>query len=160
MYFILLLDLVPPCVDTNFLGLLNKLIKGKGQVDNQTILVQPTHVVTRQSTNILAIEDEVVAKALRFIRENVKSQIQVRDVTEEVALSRQVLNPRFQKALGTSISDQIRKTRIEFISEMLVETNLSVSEIALNMGMSFDHISRYFKKQKGMSLLAYRKKYS
>jgi len=38
---------------------LNKIIAGKNLI-NQTIVVRPTHVVTRQSTNVFAVTDRGV----------------------------------------------------------------------------------------------------
>ncbi|MCK5272471.1 MAG: helix-turn-helix domain-containing protein [Sedimentisphaerales bacterium] len=70
------------------------------------------------------------------------------------------MSQRFQKTLGRSINQQIRKARVEIIIRMLVETNLPVRRIAMTCGFtSVDHIARYFRKEKSMSLLNYRKKY-
>jgi len=81
-------------------------------------------------------------------------------VVKAVGISRQGLYQKFQKNLSCSINQKIRQVRIEIIARMLVETNLPVSRIAMDLGFtSIDHIARYFKKEKGMGLLAYRKKY-
>ena len=50
--------------------------------------------------------------------------------------------------------------RVELISQMLIETNMNISEItALFNFADFDHISRYFKKEKGLGLREFRKLY-
>ena len=140
--------------------LLDKLMAGKKKKTTRTITVSPTHIVTRQSTNILAIEDHEVVQAVRFIRKHPKEPIQVGDVVNVVTLSRRVLERRFRKALGRSVHDEIRRVRIEQVARMLMETNLSVSQIALDLGYpGVDHIARYFQREKGMSPLAYRKQY-
>ena len=139
--------------------LLDKMMTGE-QMANQKIMIQPTHVVTRQSTDILAIEDPDVVSAMRFIRRRAKEPIQVSDVVKAVEISRQGLYQKFQKNLGCPINQKIRQARIEIIARMLAETNLPVSRIAMALGFtSIDHIARYFKKEKGMGLLAYRRKY-
>ncbi len=140
--------------------LLDKLMAGKKKKTTRTITVSPTHIVTRQSTNILAIEDHEVVQAVRFIRKHAKELIQVSDVLNVVVVSRRSLERRFRRALGRSVHDEIRRVRIEQVARMLVETNLSVSQIALDLGYpGVDHIARYFQREKGMSPLTYRKRY-
>ncbi|MHC4157614.1 MAG: XylR family transcriptional regulator [Planctomycetota bacterium] len=139
--------------------LLDKLMAGK-KMANRRIIVQATHIVTRQSTDILAIEDEEVAKAVRFIRQHSKGPIQVSDVADATALSRRVLQQRFHEILGHSVHDEIRSACTEKVARMLIETNLSISQIALALGnTSVKHIARSFRREKGMSPLAYRKQY-
>ena len=139
--------------------LLDKLMAGK-KVTNQKIVVHPTHVVTRQSTDILATEDREVAEAVRFIRQHSKEPIQVRDVVDAVAVSRRVLYERFREVLSCSPKEEIRRARVEQIVRMLIETNLSISKIALTLGYAnVAHIARYFRREKGMNLQTYRKLY-
>jgi LacI family transcriptional regulator len=141
--------------------LLDKLMSRKRiKMANQTIVVHPTHIVTRQSTDILAIEDRDVVAAVRFIRRNAREMIQVDDVVDTVAVSRRSLEQRFRRELGCSVLAEIKRARIDQVARMLVETNLSVSQIALALGYSgVENIARYFRSEKGMSPLAYRKLY-
>jgi len=139
--------------------LLDKLMSGTAMA-KQEIIIQPTHVVTRQSTDILAIEDSEVAAAVGFIRQHAKETIQVQDVADTVALSRRGMERRFRRVLGRSVLAEIRRVRIEQVARMLAETNLPVSQIALALGFDgVDHIARYFRREKGMSPLKYRKKH-
>jgi LacI family transcriptional regulator len=139
--------------------LLDKLMTGEKMAD-QRIVVRPTHIVTRQSTDILAIEDREVAKAVRFIRQHSKEPIQVSDVVDAVLVSRRSLYHQFRRVLGRSPNEEIRRTRVEQIVRMLVETNLPVSKIAFALGYSsVAHIARYFRQEKGMNLQSYRKLY-
>jgi len=124
------------------------------------IYIQPTHVVTRQSTDILAIDDRDVAEAVRFIRSHAKRAIYVDSVVDAVPLSRRVLEKRFRTILGHSIHDEIRRVRVELIVQMLAETQMPISDIADALEFpSVAHISRYFSKEKGMSPLKYRRLY-
>ncbi len=137
--------------------LLDKLMAGK-KVENQKITVEPTHVVGRQSTDILAIDDIAVSEAVRFIRNNSNRPIQVGDIIAAVLVSRRSLEQRFRNIIGRSIFREIRRARVERISNMLVETNLPIAQIALDLGFSgIDHIARYFYAEKGTSPQAYRK---
>ena len=139
--------------------LLDKMMSDNSITDKE-IVIQPTHIVTRQSSDVLAIEDQEVAGTVRFIRENSKKAIQVDDVVSVTALSRRGLEQRFRKVLGHSIHDEIKRCRIEQIAQMLVQTNLTISEIGVSLGyVGIEKISRYFRREKGMSPLAYRKRY-
>ena len=140
--------------------LLDKLMTGKEKMKNQLIKVEPTYPVSRQSTDILAIDDSDIAKAVRFIRQHCKELIRVDDVVDAAALSRRVLEKRFRKILGRSVLCEIRRVRVEQIVRMLIGTNLPISHIASSLGYpGVDHIARYFRREKEMSLLAYRKQY-
>jgi len=139
--------------------MLDKLMAGKKSA-KKDIIVEPMHVVTRQSTDILAVEDPEVADAMCFIRQHSRRIIQVSDVVDSVSLSRRVLQQRFRRIFGRSIYDEIKRCRLEQIALMLTETNLSISQIASAFGYAgIEKLSRYFKREKGMTPLAYRKQY-
>lgn len=137
--------------------LLDALMSGE-KMCGQEILVTATHLVQRQSTDLLAVNDEEVAKALRFIKENAKNKLLVSDVVKNTFLNRRSLELRFRKTIHRSIQQQIRSVRVEWISKLLLETDLPISEIIALFNFSdIEHISRYFKKEKGMGLKQFRK---
>jgi LacI family transcriptional regulator len=139
--------------------LLARLMAGRRAV-SRAIVVRPTHVIARQSTNILAIEDAHVAKSLRFIRLHGREAIQVGDVVAASGLSRRVLEKRFRKLLGRSVLSEIRRVRVAHICRLLAETNLSVSQIADSLGYtSIEHIARYFRSEMNSSPLTYRRQH-
>jgi LacI family transcriptional regulator len=137
--------------------LLDQMISDK-KIEGQEILVSPTHVVQRQSTDILAVNDPEVAAAIRFIRENAKEKIFVRDVVKTTRISRRALEQRFRETIHRSIYDEIRKVRVELIANLLIETDLPISHISSLFNFTdTEHISRYFKKEKGIGLREFRK---
>jgi len=137
--------------------LLDRIMAGKKALP-QTVIVHPSRIVTRQSTDIMAIEDELVNQAIRFIHENAKEPLQIDNIVEALSVNRRNLYDRFIKALGRSVHDEIKRVRIELVSKMLLETDLSISDIALDLGYrDAGHIARYFKKRTGISPLDFRK---
>lgn len=136
--------------------LLNNMMTESTQT-YQTVIATPTHVVTRTSTDIMAVDDPEVAKAICFIRENARNPIQVQDVVEHLNVGRTVLYNKFRNAIGCSISHEIKRIRSEQISVMLTNPQLSIGQIALEMKMEPDHLARYFSSAKGMSPQAFRK---
>ena len=126
----------------------------------ENVLVSPTHVESRQSTDILAVSESDIVEAVRFIRNNAARPICVEDVLNEVAISRRHLDHKFHKALGHSVHKEIIRTRCERISQMLLETDRTVSQIAYDLGFSSpDHIGRFFRRHKGANPTEFRRKY-
>jgi len=140
---------------------LDKLMRGQKIAENEKeVPIFPLHVVTRQSTDIMAIEDRQVAEAVHFIRKNSRKVIQVSDVAEAVGLSRRALEQRFRRVLARSVHEEIKYTRVNQVANILIGTNLSISQIARLLGYpDASNISRYFKQQKGISPLDYRRKF-
>jgi LacI family transcriptional regulator len=124
----------------------------------RNILVAPTYVVPRQSTDILFIDDLAVSRAVRFIRQNARRPLAVNEVVGAVSLSRRVLEKRFRSVLGRSVLSEIKRARVDQICRFLVETNHSISEIAAATGFpGVEHFARYFRQEKRMTPLGYRK---
>jgi LacI family transcriptional regulator len=140
---------------------LDKLMRSQ-KVTNQKIIVPTLYVVTRQSTDILKIDDPYVAQALRFIyRRARRDAIQVDDVLRAVPISRRSLYERFDRVLDRSVHEEIKRIRVDQLARLLVTTNLSISQIASTSGCSdMKNLARYFKQTKGMSPLQYRKHHS
>jgi LacI family transcriptional regulator len=167
----LICDLASPPLSSIALGVekggyeaaatLDKLMRGE-QVPEQNIIVPMLYVVTRQSTDILRIDDPHVAQALHFIYRRAKREdIQVADVLRVVPLSRRNLYERFARVLGRSVHEEINHVRVEQLAHMLVNTNLSISQIASALGcQDTKNLARYFKQAKGVSPLQYRKHHS
>ena len=136
---------------------LDRLMRGAKRVPAR-IVVHASHVVPRQSTDILALEDAGLAKALRFIRDHARSGATVAATARAAGLSRRVLEKRFREYLKHSALEEIRRVRTDQIARMLVETELPVGQIAETLGFEdVQHVARYFRAGKGLSPLAYRK---
>jgi LacI family transcriptional regulator len=125
------------------------------------VVIQPTRVVRRQSTDLVNVNDPILQKAVRYIRAHGKGPLRVADVTAAAGASRRFLERRFKSAFDRSIQREIRRTRVSHIESYLAETDLSVTTIAERLGFpGFEHIARYFRAEKGLSPQAYRKKIS
>ncbi|XHR27158.1 MAG: substrate-binding domain-containing protein [Chthoniobacteraceae bacterium] len=138
-------------------ALLDRLIHGKARPAKPT-LISPLGVVTRQSTDTLAMNDPKLIKAIAFIRENAAHPIQVNDVTRHAGLSRRVLERRFLQILGRTPASEIRRVHLERARQLLVETKLPIPDIAEASGFgSPEYLACAFKAQIGKTPLEYRK---
>ncbi len=112
--------------------------------------IPPTGIATRQSTDVLAVEDLNVAKAVRYIREHACEGICVDDVVTHAALSRRLLETRFKRLLGRSPHDEITRVQLRRVKELLAETDLPLSEIADRTGFRYvEYLSAVFKNKTG-----------
>jgi LacI family transcriptional regulator len=120
-------------------------------VASEVHLVEPVGIVCRQSTDILAIKDPLVARSVRYIREHACDGINVSDVLREIPMSRRVLESRFKKILERSPHEEIIKTRIRRVKELLLETELPLYIIAERTGFEhIEYLSVAFKREEGL----------
>jgi LacI family transcriptional regulator len=124
------------------------------------IVVKPTQVVTRHSTDIYATNDNYIASSLKYIHQNIDKNLQVDEVVRQVPLSRRALEKRFFTITGYPIYKYIFNLRIEKFTQKLLETDMTVFEIALDMGLTDSkNIARQFRQVKGCSPSEFRNKY-
>ncbi len=138
---------------------LDRLMRRARGVPRQ-IIVQATHIVARRSTDVVAVEDVAVARALRFIRDHTRGSVAVDEVARAAGLSRRVLERRFRRELNSSVQAEIRRVRTDQIARLLVETHMPISEIADSLQFPDpQHFARYFRASKQVSPLSYRRQY-
>ncbi|MEM7313142.1 MAG: DNA-binding transcriptional regulator [Planctomycetota bacterium] len=131
--------------------LLDQMMSGEKVETNQPLITQPLGVQLRASTDTLAIEDDEVARALVYIRQNATGNIRVADVLCQSSLSRRSLEHRFKKLVGHTPSEEIQRVRINRIKELLTETELPISEIAARTGFEYsEYMAASFKRETGL----------
>lgn len=136
---------------------LDALMRGDGDPDF-CIYIPPSDVVTRQSTDTLAISDRSLIQALTFIRENSEKPIQVRDVAGRAGVSRRVLERRFKEVLGSTPAEHIRRAHLDRAKRLLSETNLAMPEVAEASGFgSPAYMSFIFREELETTPLRYRR---
>jgi LacI family transcriptional regulator len=143
--------------------LLDRLLtspRPRGRACGPALLLPPQGVVTRVSTDILAIDDADVAAALRFIRQHAHESIQVKDVLDKVPISRRTLERRVREVLGRGVWEEIRRAHLDRSKSLLAETDMSMSEIARHAGFSDQRqLSVVFREETGLTPTAYRRQF-
>ncbi|WP_428478872.1 XylR family transcriptional regulator [Photobacterium japonica] len=111
------------------------------------ILVPPTQVFARQSTDFLALNDPYVIQAMHFIRQNACKGIKVDQVLHFVGISRSNMEARFKDAYGHSIHQEIHNAKLKRACTLLTSTALPIAEIAELCGYpSLQYMYTVFKK--------------
>lgn len=116
-------------------ALLDRMMRGKAK-STQMVLIEPVGVVTRQSTDVLAVSDPQLSAAVRFIREHACERIGVEDARQVAAMSRTLFERRFRSLLGCAPYEHILKVRLAKARELLALTNLTLAEISERTGFS------------------------
>lgn len=136
--------------------LLDRLMQGE-RPPRAPLLLPPTGVVTRQSTDTLAVDDPDLARAVAFIRAHATAPIQVPDVLREVPVSRRWLERRFHEVLGRGPAAEIRRVRLARAKRLLAETDMPVPEVARLAGFgSREYLAAVFKSELKLSPRQYR----
>lgn len=138
--------------------LLDRMLRGEdpGPVD---LRVEPIGVVTRLSTDVLAVPDRNVAAALGIIRERACTGLKVEEVMQQVAASRSQMEKKFRRYIGRSPQAEIRRVQLARVKELLIETDFPLKRIAGLTGFEHvEYLSVVFKRLAGESPGGFRKR--
>ena len=94
---------------------------------------------------------------VRYIGEQIDRPISVPELAELASLSVSALERKFKKHLRVTPMQYIKQLRIRFASQALVQTNLSINEIAHRYGFcDHSYMSKEFRRAVGMTPREYR----
>ena len=121
------------------------------------LLIPPLQVIPRRSTDTLAINDMALIKAITFIREHARQNLQVSEVAHHAGVSRRVLERRFVQILGRTPAVEIRRVHFDRAKTLLAETKLSIPDVAEASGFaSPEYMASVFRKEIAITPLKYR----
>ena len=137
-------------------ALLDRMMQGS-KLQPYRFLVEPIGIMTRRSTEVLAIEDRQIAAAARFIREQACEGIDVGDVIKVAAMSRSTLERRYARVMGHSPKSDILRSRLNRAKQLLAETDFPLALIAEKIGLKHtEYLGRIFKKKIGLTPARFR----
>lgn len=98
----------------------------------------------------LASRSNTLTNALLLMEQNLEEKLSVSDIAAQVGVSHRQLDRLFKKHLETSPNRHFRQMRLSRASGLLLQTGMSVTEIALASGFqSASHLAHYFRKTFG-----------
>lgn len=137
--------------------LLDRLMEGEPE-PTEPIRLPPQGLVVRESTDFLAVENDLVASALRFISTNSHRRIGPDNVAQAVGVETRTLQNYFRKFLHRPIATEIRRVRLERAKRELAQGNRSLSAIARDVGFGDSlRMCEVFRRELGMTPSAYRR---
>ena len=139
--------------------LLDQLLKG-GLKPTTPIFIEPREIVERRSTDILAISNVSVVRAIRIIWDNLDKDLNAESIAKEIGVSARSLQREFSRHLGRGINAEMRRKRLETIAEQLKKNEKNIEALATKTGFTaMNHFRKSFKKAYGLSPKEYREKY-
>ena len=111
-----------------------------------------------ESERIGAILEPSIQQAAQYISEHFREDISLADVAAQVYMSGSYFSRKFKKITGLNFSEYLTSTRIKAADDLLLQTSLSIAEIAASCGFGdANYFGDIFKKHKGMSPTKYRR---
>ncbi len=110
--------------------------------------------------SLSTVESERINTIYNYIKENFLGPITLKGAADQVSMSRESFCRFFKKTLNKTFFEFLNEYKVNLACKMLIDTDLSVSEIAYNTGYNnptFFH--RQFNKFMTMSPSQYRKEY-
>ena len=140
-------------------ALLQKLMDG-AKPPRSVLRVPPKGIVTRQSSDMLAVDNLEVAHALRAIWDRyADANLQVADIVAATRMSRRPLEIAFKREVGRTINHEITRIRLDKVKELLRRSDLSVTGIAAATGFTRpNHLHRVFRADTGISPREFQRK--
>lgn len=123
------------------------------------ILLSPTGIIEKRSTDTLAIDDPDVAQALAIIRSRAFRSIQINDILKSVPVSRRSIERKFARILGRTPTEEIRRVRMAKAKSLLAETTMPMKAVAEACGFAtYNYLTRVFTQENGISPRSFRKR--
>lgn len=137
--------------------LLDSLLEGADPPD-EPVMVRPKGIISRNSTDFFAVEDDLVSEALRFINANLRQPLDVELIAAANATSPRTLQRRFKACMNRSVASEVRRLRTQLAKRMLTEPDRQISQIAHETGFkSAKRMHDVFIREVGVSPSEYRK---
>jgi LacI family transcriptional regulator len=138
--------------------LVQQALSGKPLAARRTVL-SPLTVAARRSSDVLAVEDPLVAQAVRWIRENAERRCTVSMVASAVGGGRQRLERRFRATLGRTIHHEIRRAHVDIAKHLLEQGDDTLAQVAKRSGFTTAALlNEAFQRETGMSPGVYRRR--
>jgi LacI family transcriptional regulator len=136
--------------------LLARMMAGEA-APTEPVMIPPKGIITRASTDILAVDNPMVARALVFMWAHLDLDLSVDDIAREVSISRRPLERAFRACLDRGINAELQRKRLDVFREKLLSTDLPIADLAPMAGFrTMVHLRRSFRSAYGMSAREYR----
>jgi two-component system response regulator YesN len=127
--------------------------------DFSDLLLSTIDEIRQQLTTLSPIdEDDLLVSIQRFIQDNYMKSLSLSELAETFHFSYTYLSAFLSSKLKMSFSDYLKNTRLERAKELLIQSELNLSEISEAVGYSdISYFSRIFKKEFQVTPSKYRR---
>nr|WP_300005945.1 helix-turn-helix domain-containing protein [Tissierella sp.] len=108
-------------------------------------------------------EDEIQLqryhRIVKYLSNNYMNKVSLQDIADKEFLSSQYLSYKIKETFGLGFNEYLNQIRVEESTKLLLDTDLSISEISDEVGFSHvRYFNKHFKLHYNMTPLQYRKK--
>ena len=141
-------------------ALLDRLIGGEPP-PRRPLLIPPSDVVLRQSTDLTAIGQPALRTAFRYIKENLARSFGIEQVAAAAGVSRSTLDRLFVQHLNRSVHEELLRARLAAVKRLLVHSDLVLADVARQTGFCHaQHLNNVFRRAESLTPRAYRKRFA
>ena len=102
--------------------------------------------------------NEFVSQTIEYVKQNLREELTMEMIAEQVHLNADYLNRIFKKETGYTLSNYVIKEKMEYAKFLLRNTDWSISDVAAAVGYyNYSSFNRSFKKMTGKSPQDWRK---
>ncbi|MGP8199211.1 MAG: XylR family transcriptional regulator [Limisphaerales bacterium] len=131
--------------------MLDQMMAG-GTPPAKPVLIPPREIVTRRSTEVLALDDRQLVTGLRFIRDHAFDPITINEVAKVASMCRRVFERRFAAKIGRSPKAEVVRLRLEKVKQLLTDTDWNLSQIAEKTGFNYgEYLHTVFTQKIGIT---------
>jgi len=139
-------------------ALVHQILSGKS-LEPRRVVIGPLAVVARRSSDVLAVDDDLVSEAVTWIRANAERRLTVGMVVEAAKSGRQRLERAFRRVLDRTIQEEIRRSHVDIARRLLETTRAELAEIARQSGFTNAALLNLaFQRELGMAPGTYRRR--
>jgi LacI family transcriptional regulator len=150
-------DLNPRAIGDRAARLLLNLMAGR-KPPKKSILIPPVGVVTRASSDFLAVADPYVSDVVRQARDGLADGIRIQDLARKMKISRRHLSNIFRERAHFTPVAMLRHLAVARAKQLLLETDLTIAQVADKCGHSaLANFNSLFRTFTGVTPAAYRK---
>ena len=139
-------------------ALLDRLMNG-GKPPPAPILVKPSGVAERASTDTLAISSDTVRRVRDIFMDDMANPPSTEQLAERFGVSRAILDRAFADDVGLSPSKMLMRLRLDEAKRLMAATDLTLAEIAARLGYcNAAYFTNIFRDSEGVAPKEWRKR--
>ena len=134
-------------------------IKSQRELNAAATVLQAITAYVMTNRWVVPNKSEFIREIDRYIEEHLSESITIKDICRDFRIGRTKLYELSMDYLSCGLAEYIRRQRIMHAQNMLIETDMPVTDVAFATGFyDYNHFSRIFKQTTGISAREYRKR--
>lgn len=132
----------------------------KGLLYKLIIICLRERVISGMSVHSLEKKHDCLSNAIKYIKVHLRENPSLKETAQNIHVSPSYLSKIFINQLHTSFSDFVLSEKVQCAQKLLVNSKLSMTQIALEAGFSSNaYFSDCFKRSIGLSPTQFRKEH-